>query len=138
MHVLNRQPRWLRVPLYNQIAAGLPLAESEQIGTRMIRVPDGYRPGDRLIAVRLNGESLKEAGIYNGDFAIVKLTNRLTRNGELCAVLTLNGLMLKYVWLEPGGTVRLVSRNRRYADIVLPVDDVQVQGVVVRIEKDKF
>ena len=122
-----------RVPLYGQISAGLPLNGLELIGSYHTRLP--RRPRARFAAVRINGDSLIEAQIFDGQIAVIELTPELQFNGQLAAVLTPEGLTLKHCWFE-GHLVRLLACNRRYRPQLWPVEEVTVQGFVVRIEKD--
>jgi repressor LexA len=127
--------RSIRVPVYSQASAGKPLADCVFLGWRTIRIPRGYRKEHSYCAVLISGDSLIDEGILDGDYAICRLTSELERNGQLAAVLLADGLVLKHVWFE-GRRVRLQSRNRKYNDRVLSVEEVTIQGLVVRIERD--
>lgn len=124
--------RLRRVPFYSQISAGFPLTDTDRIGTWLLRVPPFSRA--QFAAVRINGDSLIEAGIFDGDVAILRLTPQLQRNGQLAAVFTPEGLTLKHCWFE-GHSVRLQSRNRKYRDRRWPVDEITIQGVLYRVER---
>lgn len=78
--------------------------------------------------------SLIEAGIFDGDVAILKLTPHLERNGQLAAVFTPEGLTLKHCWFE-GNSVRLQARNRKYRDRRWAVDEIAIQGVLYSVER---
>ncbi|MGE0133298.1 MAG: LexA family protein [Blastocatellales bacterium] len=129
-------PIMIRVPVYGQIAAGKPLHESPIVGWRWIRKPKNYKPNWRVCAVYINGNSLVEALIGDGDIAICRLTNELERNGQLAAVLIPEGITLKFCWFEQDGRARLESRNAAYKDRWFEGEDIRIQAVVIRIERD--
>lgn len=129
-------PSTIRVPVYAQISAGLPLEDCPQIGWRDIRKPRGFRETKQYCAVRVNGESLRDAAILSGDFAICWLTPALEFNGQLSAVLVNGGITLKYVFYGSENMVRLEARNPAYLDRWVEADEIGIQAVVVRIERD--
>lgn len=105
---------------------------------REIRPIEGARPFDRYCAAQVNGDSLKDDGIYDGDFVIIRLNFEAyeIKPGRLVATLTPYGLLLKHIYLTLNNQVRLVSANPNYEDLLLDLEDVQIQGVIVRIERD--
>lgn len=136
MKLLAYMPKTICVPVYAQISAGLPLEDCPQIGWREIRLPRGYRENKQYCAVQINGDSLRDAAILNGDYAICRLTPVLEFDGQLAAVSVGGGITLKFVYFSSGNKVRLESRNAAYADRWFDADDVSIQAVVIRIERD--
>lgn len=134
--LLPYNPEMIRVPVYSQIAAGPPFQETSQIGWRWIRVPRNYRPGQQICAVRIIGESLIEAAILSGDYAICRLTAEIERNGQLAAVLIGEGLTLKYTYFDPRGGVWLRGASTSYVDKYYEPGEAIIQAVVVRVERD--
>jgi len=127
--------RTIRVPVYGQIAAGKPLDDSPIIGWRQIRRPRDYKPGQRYCAVIVNGVSLQNAGILNGDHAILRMQRTINRTGQLAAILLPDGLTLKYIYPDGAG-VRLEGASLSYRPQWYPADDVSIQAIVIRIERD--
>lgn len=136
MRVLILTPHTIVVPVYAQISAGLPLEDTPMIGWREIRVPRGYRETEKYFAVVVNGESLKDAAILKGDIAVCRLTPQVEYNGQLAAVLINGGVTLKFIFYCSDNRVRLESRNQKYSDWWYDADEVGIQAVVVRIERD--
>lgn len=106
------------------------------MGWRDIRVPRGWKQTKKYCAVQINGESLRDAAILSGDYAICWLTPELEWNGQLAAVLVNGGITLKFVYYGAENRVRLESRNEAYADRWFEADEIGIQAVVVRIERD--
>lgn len=128
--------RTIRVPVYAQVSAGRPLDDSPIIGWREIRRPRNYSPNHKYCAMIINGNSLEDNGILSGDYAIVRLTNRLERVGQLCVVLTPDGLTLKYVHPLPNGEIQLAGASRLFTPLLYRIDETSLQGIVVRTERD--
>lgn len=133
---LKTECQLIRVPVYASIAAGFPFHESSCIGYRWITKPRGYCAGYRLCAVRVFGESLINAAIIPGDYAICRLTNQAERNGQLAAVLIADGLTLKYVHFETDGGLWLRAANPRFQDQYFSPGEASIQAIVMTIERE--
>ncbi len=127
--------RTIRVPVYGQIAAGRPLDDASIIGWRDIRRPRDYHPSHRYCAVLVNGTSLTNDGILHGDYAILRLQPKLNYPGQLAAVFVPEGLTLKYCHPDGSG-IRLEGASLTYVPQWFSADDVKVQAIVIRIERD--
>lgn len=115
----------IEIPLHGRIAAGAPIEALE--GQSSLPVPAALLgPGDHY-ALEVSGDSMIEAGIFDGDFALVKRTET-ARDGEIVVALV-NGeeATLKYLHKD-GGLVRLDPANASYDPQVYGADQVQVQG----------
>ncbi len=113
------------VPLHGRIAAGAPIEAIE--GQSSMPVPAALLgPGDHY-ALEVSGDSMIEAGIFDGDFALVKRTE-IARDGEIVVALVDNEeATLKYLRKE-GAMVRLDPANGAYEPQVYEAGRVQVQG----------
>jgi SOS-response transcriptional repressor LexA len=132
------EPAWLRVPMLAVVGAGKNMADLPINGWRLIHESSKVNQSDTHCGALIQGDSLAGDGIHDGDIAIFKLNfeaYELTP-GRIAAVLTPNGLLIKHVYLTLNEQVRLVSSNPHYSDLIFDVDDVDVQGIVVRIERD--
>jgi repressor LexA len=115
----------IELPLHGRIAAGVPLEALET--DRTLPVPAALLgPGDHY-ALEVSGDSMIEAGILDGDYALVKRTET-ARDGEIVVALVRNEeATLKYLHRE-NGMVRLDPANGAYDPQVYRPDEVQVQG----------
>lgn len=113
------------VPLHGRIAAGAPIEAIE--GQSSMPVPAALLgPGDHY-ALEVSGDSMIEAGIFDGDFALVKRTET-ARDGEIVVALVDNEeATLKYLRKE-GAMIRLDPANGSYEPQVYEAGRVQVQG----------
>ncbi len=133
----------LRIPIVGRIVAGAPVPvppsdfsyydADSMVDVASSLMPSRERSND-LFALEVQGDSMIDAMVYNGDIVIMKPA-REARNGEMVAV-WLNDrdeTTLKYFYLE-GGRVRLQPANPTMDPIF--VDDpstVQIQGKVVMV-----
>ena len=115
----------IELPLHGRIAAGAPIEAFE--GQTSLPVPAALLgPGDHY-ALEVSGDSMIEAGIFDGDFALIKRT-QTARDGEIVVALVDNEeATLKYLHRD-GGKIRLDPANASYSPQVYFPEQVQVQG----------
>ena len=115
----------IEIPLHGRIAAGVPIEALE--GQTSMPVPAALLgPGDHY-ALEVSGDSMIEAGIFDGDYALVRSTNT-ARDGEIVVALVNNEeATLKYLRRENGKVV-LDPANGAYAPQVYEPHQVEVQG----------
>jgi repressor LexA len=115
----------IEVPLHGRIAAGVPIEALE--GQTSLSVPAALLGSGEHYALEVSGDSMIEAGILDGDFALVKRTDT-ARDGEIVVALVRGEeATLKYLRREHG-MVRLDPANAAYEPQVYSSDDVVVQG----------
>jgi repressor LexA len=97
------------LPLVGQVAAGEPILAEENI-EEYLQVPDviGGEAGDYVLRVR--GESMKDAGILEGDFVVVRPAEQ-ARNGEIVVALVEDEATVKRFFREKDH-VRLQPENK--------------------------
>jgi SOS-response transcriptional repressor LexA len=132
---LSRLTHWLHIPVLSTIGAARSFDDLPLRGWIDIQPPLGARPGDEFCGGIVNGESLRDDEIHDGDTIIFRLTfdREDIKPGKLCAVFTPYGFLLKHIYYTIGGKVRLVSANPAYEDLVLDAEDVTVQGIAVQV-----
>ncbi|MCB2052094.1 MAG: transcriptional repressor LexA [Novosphingobium sp.] len=115
----------IEVPLHGRIAAGVPIEALE--GQSTLPVPAALLGSGEHYALEVSGDSMVDAGILDGDFALVKRTNT-ARDGEIVVALVRNEeATLKYLRRE-GGKVRLDPANGAYEPQIYEPGEVEVQG----------
>ncbi|KQM13015.1 transcriptional repressor LexA [Novosphingobium sp. Leaf2] len=115
----------IEIPLHGRIAAGVPIEALE--GQSMLPVPAALLGSGEHYALEVSGDSMVEAGILDGDFALVKRTNT-ARDGEIVVALVRGEeATLKYLRRE-NGLIRLDPANAAYEPQIYAADDVEVQG----------
>ncbi len=115
----------IEIPLHGRIAAGAPIEALE--GQSSMPVPAALLGPGEHYALEVSGDSMIEAGIFDGDYALVKRTDT-ARDGEIVVALVRNEeATLKYLRRE-NGMVRLDPANGMYEPQIYRPDEVVVQG----------
>jgi len=115
----------LEIPLHGRIAAGAPIEALE--GQSSLPVPAALLGPGEHYALEVSGDSMIEAGIFDGDFALIRRTNT-ARDGEIVVALVRGEeATLKYLHKD-GGLVRLDPANACYDPQVYGSGEVEVQG----------
>lgn len=125
-------PRYLEVPLVGRVAAGAPILAEENIEDVLIVDGALVRPGKHF-ALRVRGDSMKNAGIFDGDTVIVRHDATL-RSGEIAVVVIGDEATVKR-YFPRKDKLLLLPENDDYQPIeVRPGDpDVRVAGKVVGV-----
>jgi repressor LexA len=115
----------VEIPLHGRIAAGTPIEALE--GSTMLPVPAALLGAGEHYALEVAGDSMVEAGILDGDYALIRRTE-IARDGEIVVALIDDAeATLKYFRKE-GAMVRLDPANRDYTPQRYRPDQVRVQG----------
>ena len=115
----------IEIPLHGRIAAGVPIEALE--GQATLPVPAALLGSGEHYALEVSGDSMIEAGILDGDFALVKRTDT-ARDGEIVVALVRNEeATLKYLRRE-NGKIRLDPANGAYEPQIYEPGEVVVQG----------
>lgn len=118
----------VQIPLYGKIAAGVPI-EAIANETETIPVPFEMVSYGQFYALTVEGNSMQEAGIMDGDTAIIKKQNQADNGKIVVALVDDNEATLKVLKKE-GENVHLIPCNKEYQTRTLAADRVKVQGVL--------
>lgn len=118
------------VPLLGAIAAGRPI--EAVLRQESVEVPPWMTRGLRCYALRVKGDSMRDAGILDGDVVLVELRAE-ARNGETVVALIDNEeATLKRIEQRPG-EVLLIPENSAHTVQRYTPNRVQVQGVAMGV-----
>ena len=118
------------LPLVGRVAAGQPVLAEENI-EELIDVPAFLRRDDDDFVLRVQGDSMADAGIFNGDYIVVHSQDQ-AQNGEIVVALVGDEATTKRFFNE-GRTVRLQPENELYEPIIVNADEVELVGRVVGV-----
>ena len=122
--------RAIELPLLGYVAAGAPI--EAVAGTETIAVPEEMVGRRDTYVLRVRGSSMIDEQIRDGDFVIVE-DRKSADNGEMViALLDGHDVTLKKFYRD-NGRIRLQPANPMMEPIVVPSDQVQIQGVVVGV-----
>jgi len=120
----------VEIPLHGRIAAGVPIEAFES--DAMLAVPAALLGSGDHYALEVAGDSMVEAGILDGDYALIRRTD-VARDGEIVVALIEDSeATLKYFRRE-GAMIRLDPANRAYDPQRYAPAQVRVQGKLAGI-----
>lgn len=120
----------MTVPLLGRVAAGQPILAHENVDS-YIPVPDKMAKKPGLFALKVVGDSMVDAGINDGDIAIIQ-KKESARNGEIIVALVDDEATLKVFYKETDH-VRLEPRNPRLKPI--KTKKAQILGKLVGLQR---
>ncbi len=116
----------VNVPMVGTVAAGQPILAEQNI-ENYFPIPVELLPNEQTFMLRVKGESMINAGIFDGDQIIVK-QQETARNGEIVVALVEDSATVKRFYKEKG-YYRLQPENDALDPII--VDEVQILGIVI-------
>ena len=119
------------IPVLGKIAAGTPV-EAIQNEISRIPLPANMDKNGEYFGLKVQGDSMIEAGISEGDTVIVKKTDTADNGKIVVALIDDHEAMLKRI-RRKGKTIALESANRNYETKIFGPDRVKVQGVLVSL-----
>ena len=124
----------IEIPVLGKIAAGTPV-EAIQNEIARIPLPSNLEKNGEYFGLRVQGDSMIEAGISEGDTVIVKKTDTAENGKIVVALVDDHEAMLKRI-RRKGKTVALESANRNYETKIFGPDRVKVQGILVSLYRN--
>jgi repressor LexA len=122
------------LPILGNIAAGTPV-EAIQNEVSRIPLPSNIEKNGEYFGLKVQGDSMIEAGINDGDTVIVKKTDTADNGKIVVALIDDHEAMLKRI-RRKGKTVALESANRNYETKIFGPDRVKVQGILVSLYRN--
>ena len=145
-HMLHRTPKMARsiapegltppdaandvvqIPLYGKIAAGLPI-EAVANETETISVPASMTGNGQYYALLVEGDSMINAGILNGDTVIIKRANQANDGDIVVALIDGYDVTLKRL-RKKATSIALEPANPAYETRIFTTDRVEIQGIL--------
>ena len=122
------------VSVLGKIAAGTPV-EAIQNEVSRIPLPSNIENNGEFFGLKVQGDSMIEAGINDGDTVIVKKAETAENGKIVVALIDDHEAMLKRI-RRKGKTVALESANRNYETKIFGPDRVKVQGILVSLYRN--
>ena len=122
------------IPVLGKIAAGTPV-EAIQNEVSRIPLPSNIEKNGEFFGLKVQGDSMIEAGINDGDTVIVRKADTAENGKIVVALIDDHEAMLKRI-RRKGKTVALESANRNYETKIFGPDRVKVQGILVSLYRN--
>ena len=139
VYLLNRASetaalqRWREIPIIGRVTAGLPMyAQTEWDGSTVLDATV-FR-GQTLFALHVKGDSMKDAGILDGDLAICE-PRQYAQNGEIVVALINNEEATVKRFFLRKTHIELRPENADYPPLRYGFSDVLIQGKVIGIQR---
>lgn len=118
----------ISIPILGKIAAGRPI-EAISDNTNYIELPETLLKKGEYFILNVEGDSMIEAGIFDGDQVVIRKAND-ANNGEIVvALIDNNEATLKRIF-KRGQQVALQPENSNYKTVIYGPDRIQIQGVL--------
>jgi repressor LexA len=117
------------LPLYGRIAAGTPI-EALRDQSSFVDVPQNLLGRGEHYALEVDGDSMVEAGILDGDTVIIERSEQAENGAIVVALVDREEVTLKRL-RRRGGAIALEPANKNYEPRVFPPDRIQVQGRLI-------
>lgn len=117
----------IEIPLHGSIAAGNPIEAME--GNELIEIPKTMIGRGKHYALSVNGQSMIEDGILDGDTIIVK-DQQTANNGDTVVAVIDNEATLKRFYKKPN-SIELHPANSSMQPIIVDNGDFQIRGILV-------
>jgi len=121
----------IAIPVMGRIAAGVPI-EAIQTHTHSITVPMELAGAGEHFALEVRGDSMVEAGIFDGDTVVIRRTDAATNGDIVVALLDDEEATLKRL-RRKGGSIALEAANPAYETRIFRPDRVRIQGRLVAL-----
>ena len=139
IHLLNRARktagvmRWREVPVVGNIAAGLPLYAQQEWGDSVVVDAAIYR-GSNLFALKVKGDSMKDAAILDGDLVICE-PRQFAENGEIVVALINQEEATVKRFFRRKKHIELRPDNPSYRPVNYNFNQILVQGKVIGVQR---
>jgi len=120
---------FIKIPVVGTVAAGVPILSEENWEDTLILHKSSLKKSKMYFAVKVRGDSMQNAGIMDGDMAIIEKQN-VVRNGEIAVAVVDDAVTLKRFFRE-SSRIRLQAENPDYKPIYC--QDVRILGRLAQI-----
>ena len=119
----------IELPIIGRIAAGLPI-EAIESGENTFYVPKVLAKGSDSFILEVKGDSMIDAGINDGDFAIIKKQNT-ANNGDIAVALTNENEATLKRFRKRGDTIALEAANELFETRIYSAGQINIQGILI-------
>ena len=126
LEITKVEKEMTKIPIVGTVTAGVPILAVEECEDYLMVSPDIFR-GDNLFVLNVTGESMINAGIYNGDRVVVRQLS-MARDGDI-VVAMIDGCATIKRFFKEDGRYRLQPENDTMSPII--TDHVEILGRVI-------
>jgi repressor LexA len=129
----SEESKILEIPIVGRVAAGAPILAVENLEGTVVVDRDFLMRQQNVFALRVHGDSMKDAGIHHGDLVFARQQNTAER-GQIVVALIGEETTVKYYFPE-AGRVRLEPANEAFGPIIVDnsTPDFSVLGRIIGV-----
>ena len=120
--------RILNITSLGKISAGGPI---EAIPDKDVLELEHMFSNEKCYALKVQGDSMIEAGIYDGDWVIVEKKNKIPKSKIAVILIDNQDVTLKYYKLLNKNTVELIPANKKFNSMEYNIRRISIQGIVI-------
>lgn len=121
------------VPVIGSVAAGSPIEAIENV-EQQVTVPDGLFRQPPTYLLRVRGDSMKDAGILDGDLIAVRKSST-AQSGQIVVARIQDEVTVKTLLIKRNRPV-LMPANDAYRPIIMAPEDLTIEGIFVGLIRD--
>jgi repressor LexA len=125
--------RWREVPIIGRVTAGLPMYAQQEWDGTLVLDADQFKE-QNLFALRVRGDSMRDAAILDGDLAIC-VPRQFASNGEIVVAIVRNEEATVKRFFLRKNRIELRPENPGFKPMFFDFDEVLVQGKVIGIQR---
>lgn len=129
---VSRASYGIPIPVVGQITAGRPILAVENVGESFVLDPSFVRGGETHFLLMVEGLSMKDAGILDGDLVLVRHQST-AENGEIVAALINDESATVKRFRQEGDRIMLQPENPDFQPIVSDSSSVKIIGKVMAV-----
>lgn len=123
-------PQGRMIPVAGRIRAGQPILAFEDIDSHIF-IDSSLFPTEDAFSLMVVGDSMIEAGIYNGDYVVVK-PQQVIKNGEIGIALIGDEATVKRVYINKD-SITLKPENSSMQSVIYKADEISIIGKVLGV-----
>ena len=120
--------RILNITSLGKISAGGPI---EAVPDKDVLELEHMFSNEKCYALKVQGDSMIEAGIYDGDWVIVEKKNKIPKSKVAVILIDNQDVTLKYYKLLNKNTVELIPANKKFNSMESNISRISIQGIVI-------
>ena len=125
-----RQKDVVELPVAGRITAGKPVLAIEEIESHIFVDRNLFKDSDSFV-LRIKGDSMVEAGIFDGDYVVVRPQKEIT-GGEIGVVLIGDEATVKKIAIKKN-SITLIPANKTMKPVIYKPDEVSIVGKVIGV-----
>jgi len=129
------EEEFVSVPVFGSAGCGSPSIIAARDYDEYVRVASSIMngKGDNLFVIRATGRSMVDAGIPDGSFVLVKMTDSVVTGDLVVAIIDDTAVIKKISYADNAVILSPVSKEKGYEPIIILEHDFKVFGKVVRV-----